>query len=313
MTDPSIAQPPLAAHSPLPRPTGWRQDGRLYAILAAGGFSLKAVFVKLAYAAGPVDALTLLAMRMLLALPLFAWLAICAPRGSQLLDRRTLLRIGLLACIGYYLSSLYDFIGLSFISTGLERLILYVYPTLVVMLGAWLQRRRPSAALWRSLAVCYAGLLLAFGHDLGQQGDSQDVLIGGAWIVAAALVYALYMLGVGELIPRVGSLRLTGLTGMASCLWVLAHWALFGEPARLLALPGEVWLNAALMALLSTVLPIWWLARAIQRLGPGPAAAAGSIGPILTMLAAWLLLGEAISPLQLAGMALVIIGVARLR
>lgn len=289
------------------------RDGRLYAVLAAGGFSLKAVFVKLAYAAAPVDALTLLAMRMLLALPLFAWLALAAPRGSQALDRRTLLQIGLLACIGYYLSSLYDFIGLSYISTGLERLILYVYPTLVLLLGAWLQRRKPAAQLWRALAICYAGLLLAFGHDLSQQGDFSDVLVGGLWIFAAALFYALYMLGVGELITRVGSLRLTGLAGMASALWVLTHWALFGQPGALMAQPAGVWWNALLMALLSTVLPIWWLAQAIQRLGPGPAATAGSIGPVLTLAAAWLLLGEAVSPLQLAGMALVMVGVARIR
>lgn len=313
MSDHGTAHTPHAAISPLPRTAGWRQDGRLYAILAAGGFSLKAVFVKLAYAAGPVDALTLLAMRMLLALPLFAWLAFSAPRGSQPLDRRTLLQIALLACIGYYLSSLYDFIGLTYISTGLERLILYVYPTLVLLFGAWLQRRKPPARLWRALAICYAGLLLAFGHDLRQPGDGSDVLIGGLWIFAAALMYALYMLGVGELIPRVGSLRLTGLAGMASALWVLAHWAAFGEPAALFIQPAGVWYNALLMALFSTVLPIWWLAQAIQRLGPGPAATAGSIGPVLTLAAAWLLLGEAVSPLQLAGMALVMVGVARIR
>lgn len=294
-------------------PSHMLRDGRLYAVLAAGGFSLKAVFVKLAYAAAPVDALTLLAMRMLLALPLFAWLALAAPRGSQALDRRTLLQIGLLACIGYYLSSLYDFIGLSYISTGLERLILYVYPTLVLLLGAWLQRRKPAAQLWRALAICYAGLLLAFGHDLSQEGDFSDVLVGGLWIFAAALFYALYMLGVGELITRVGSLRLTGLAGVASALWVLIHWALFGQPGTLMAQPAGVWWNALLMALLSTVLPIWWLAQAIQRLGPGPAATAGSIGPVLTLAAAWLLLGEPVSPLQLAGMVLVMIGVARIR
>lgn len=297
----------------LPQPASLLRDGRIYAVLAAAGFSLKAVFVKLAYLAGPVDALTLLAMRMLLALPLFAWLALTAPRGSQPLDRRLLLQIGLLACTGYYLSSLYDFIGLSYISTGLERLILYVYPTMVVLLGAWFQRRQPSARLWQALAISYAGLLMAFGHDLGQRGDAGDVLIGGAWIFAAAFVYAVYMLGVAELIDKVGSLRLTGLAGSASCLWVLAHWLLLGEPARMLAMPAGVWHNAIWMALLSTVLPIWLLAKAIQQLGPGGAAAAGSIGPILTMLAAWLLLGEPISVLQLTGMLLVLLGVTRIQ
>lgn len=289
------------------------RDGRVYAVLAAAGFSLKAIFVKLAYAAGPVDALTLLAMRMLLALPLFAWLAFTAPAGGQPLQRKQIAHIALLACIGYYLSSLYDFIGLSYISAGLERLILYVYPTLVLLIGMHFSKQKPSGKLWQALAICYSGLLLAFGNDLQQTSDFRSVLIGGGWIFAAAFVYALYFLGVADLLGKVGSLRLTGLAGMFSCGWVLLHFVLFGQVSQLQAAPVGVWGNALLMALLSTVLPIYWLALAIQRLGPGPAATAGSIGPVLTLLAAWLLLGESISLLQLAGMALVMLGVARIK
>ena len=289
------------------------RDGKVYAVLAAAGFSLKAVFVKLAYAAGPVDALTLLAMRMLLALSLFAWLAFNAPAGGQPLQRKQLAHIALLACIGYYLSSLYDFIGLSYISAGLERMILYVYPTLVLLIGMYFSKQKPSGKLWQALAICYSGLLLAFGNDLQQKSDFGTVLIGGAWIFAAAFVYALYYLGVAELVGKVGSLRLTGLAGMFSCGWVLLHFVLFGQTSQLLTANAGVWGNALLMALLSTVLPIYWLALAIQRLGAGPAAAAGSIGPVLTLFAAWLLLGESVSLLQLAGMALVMLGVARIK
>lgn len=289
------------------------RDGKVYAVLAAAGFSLKAVFVKLAYAAGPVDALTLLAMRMLLALPLFAWLAFTAPAGGQPLRPKQIAHIALLACIGYYLSSLYDFIGLSYISAGLERMILYVYPTLVLLIGMYFSKQKPSGKLWQALAICYSGLLLAFGNDLQQKSDFGTVMIGGAWIFAAAFVYALYYLGVAELVSKVGSLRLTGLAGMFSCGWVLLHFALFGQTSQLVTANAGVWGNALLMALLSTVLPIYWLALAIQRLGPGPAAAAGSIGPVLTLFAAWLLLGESVSLLQLAGMALVMLGVARIK
>lgn len=289
------------------------RDGKVYAVLAAAGFSLKAVFVKLAYAAGPVDALTLLAMRMLLALPLFAWLVFSAPAGGQPLQRKQLAHIALLACIGYYLSSLYDFIGLSYISAGLERMILYVYPTLVLLIGMYFSKQKPSGKLWQALAICYSGLLLAFGNDLQQKSNFGTVLIGGAWIFAAAFVYALYYLGVAELVGKVGSLRLTGLAGMFSCGWVLLHFVLFGQASQLVTANAGVWGNALLMALLSTVLPIYWLALAIQRLGAGPAAAAGSIGPVLTLFAAWLLLGESVSLLQLAGMALVMLGVARIK
>lgn len=289
------------------------RDGKVYAVLAAAGFSLKAVFVKLAYAAGPVDALTLLAMRMLLALPLFAWLAFTAPAGGQPLQSKQIAHIALLACIGYYLSSLYDFIGLSYISAGLERMILYVYPTLVLLIGMYFSKQKSGGKLWQALAICYSGLLLAFGNDLQQKSDFSTVMIGGAWIFAAAFVYALYYLGVAELVGKVGSLRLTGLAGMFSCGWVLLHFALFGQTSQLYTASAGVWGNALLMALLSTVLPIYWLALAIQRLGPGPAAAAGSIGPVLTLFAAWLLLGESVSLLQLAGMALVMLGVARIK
>jgi drug/metabolite transporter (DMT)-like permease len=148
---------------------------------------------------------------------------------------------------------------------------------------------------------------------LQQKSDFGTVLIGGAWIFAAAFVYALYYLGVAELVGKVGSLRLTGLAGMFSCGWVLLHFVLFGQTSQLVTSNAGVWGNALLMALLSTVLPIYWLALAIQRLGAGPAAAAGSIGPVLTLFAAWLLLGESVSLLQLAGMALVMLGVARIK
>lgn len=301
------------SNATLSLPVPLLRDGRVYAVLAAAGFSLKAVFVKLAYAAGPVDALTLLAMRMLLALPLFAWLVFSAPAGGQPLQPKQLAHIALLACIGYYLSSLYDFIGLSYISAGLERMILYVYPTLVLLIGMYFSKQKPSGKLWQALAICYSGLLLAFGNDLQQKSDFSSVLIGGGWIFAAAFVYALYYLGVAELVGKVGSLRLTGLAGMFSCGWVLLHFVLFGQTSQLVTANAGVWGNALLMALLSTVLPIYWLALAIQRLGPGPAAAAGSIGPVLTLFAAWLLLGESISLLQLAGMALVMLGVARIK
>ena len=147
-------------------------DGRFYAVLSAAGFSLKAIFVKLAYAAGPVDALTLLAMRMGLALPLFVWL-LWWSRGSgegalSLLDGGRVLLLGML---GYYLSSLFDFYGLELISAGLERLILFSYPTLVLLLQALVMRERPSRRMLLAIGLCYLGLAVAFVHDLGSAGS----------------------------------------------------------------------------------------------------------------------------------------------
>lgn len=292
----------------------WSSDGRLYAVLAAAGFSCKAVFVKLAYSASPVDPVTLLALRMGFALPLFVWLIWRSSGGSTVrLGSADAVRIAMLGCVGYYLSSLFDFYGLTYITAGLERMILYLYPTLVLLLQTWLTRQRPDPRAWQAMAICYSGLGIAFAHDLYQSGHSVNVVTGAAWVFASAVTYAMYYLGTGKLVGRIGSTRLAGLAGSASCVLVLAHFLLFGRPHSLTALPLAIWGNAALMALFSTVLPVWWLSLAIQRMGAGQAAAIGTMGPVLTVFAAWLLLDESLSMLQLMGLALVMFGVTRLK
>lgn len=291
----------------------WLDDGRFYAVLAAAGFSLKAIFVKLAYAAGPVDPLTLLALRMGIALPLFLWLIWKSGHGSQArLTAADLGRIVLLGCFGYYLSSLFDFYGLVHITAGLERMILYLYPTMVLLMQALLMRRAPAPRAWQAMAICYAGLAIAFAHDL-QQGQGANVMVGSAWVFACAVTYAMYYVGTGSMVGRVGSTRLAGLAGSASAVLVLGHFLTFGQVQALSTLTPEVWMHATLMAVLSTVLPVWWLSLAIARMGAGQAAAIGTLGPVLTVLAAWALLGETLSLLQLAGLALVMFGVARLK
>jgi drug/metabolite transporter (DMT)-like permease len=289
-------------------------DGRFYAVLSAAGFSLKAIFVKLAYAAGPVDALTLLAMRMGLALPLFVWL-LWWSRGTgqgalSLLDGGRVLLLGML---GYYLSSLFDFYGLELISAGLERLILFSYPTLVLLLQALVMRERPSRRMLLAIGLCYLGLAVAFVHDLGSAGSRAQVIQGSAWVFASAVTYALYYFGTGVMVRRVGSMRLTALAGGASALMVLVHYGIRGDVAELSALPVQIWLYALLMAVLATVLPIYWMALAIQRMGASHTAAVGNLGPVLTLFAAWLLLGEVVSVYQVAGLGLVLFGVSRLR
>ncbi|MDH0892891.1 MULTISPECIES: DMT family transporter [unclassified Pseudomonas] len=289
-------------------------DGRLFAVLSATGFSLKAIFVKLAYAAGPVDALTLLALRMGLALPLFAWL-LWLSRGErgEAVGAADVARILLLGLLGYYLSSLFDFYGLEHISAGLERLILFTYPTLVLLLQALVLRERPSLRTLLAMGVCYAGLGIAFVHDVGVAEAGSDVMVGAAWVFASAVTYALYYFGAGVMLRRLGSMRLAGLAGGASSLMVLVHYGVAGDTAQLASLPLSVWGFAAAMALCSTVLPIYWMALAIQRMGPTQTAAVGNLGPVLTLLASWAVLSESVSLYQLAGLGLVLLGVSRLK
>lgn len=290
------------------------QNGSLYAVLAALGFSFKAIFVKLAYAAGPVDAVTLLALRMGLSLPLFAWLVWASRRPASIpLTLGDGFRVAVLGLLGYYLSSLFDFYGLQFISAGLERLILFTYPTLVLVFQAIAMRERPTPRTLLAMGLCYLGLGIAFVHDLGAAGGGHAVLVGSLWVFASAVTYALYYSGTGMMLKRMGSMRMAGLCGSASSLMVLAHYLLVADVTQLAQLPAAVWADAAMMALFSTVLPIYWVALAIQRLGPTHTAAVGNLGPVLTMLASWAILSEAISGYQIAGLVLVLLGVSRLK
>ncbi|BBR53775.1 MULTISPECIES: DMT family transporter [Pseudomonas] len=289
-------------------------NGGVYAVLAALGFSFKAIFVKLAYAAGPVDAITLLAMRMGLALPLFAWLTwLSRGQSAAKLGLGDGLRVAGLGLLGYYLASLFDFYGLQYISAGLERLILFTYPTLVLVFQAIALRERPTLRTLTAMGLCYLGLGIAFVHDVSVAGVGEQVVLGSLWVVASAVSYALYYSGTGIMLKRMSSMRLAGLCGIASSLMVLAHYLLVADIGQLWQQPLAIWIHAGLMAVFSTVLPIYWVALAIQRLGPTHTAAVGNLGPVLTMLASWAILSEQISGYQLAGLALVLYGVTRLK
>lgn len=290
------------------------QNGSLFAVLAALGFSLKAIFVKLSYAAGPVDAVTLLAMRMGLSLPLFIWLVwFSRQQDSAPLTLGNGVRVLLLGALGYYLSSLFDFYGLQYISAGLERLILFIYPTLVLIFQAIVQRERPTLRTLAAMGICYFGLGIAFVHDLSVSGMGSQVILGSLWVLASAVTYALYYSGTGMMLKRMSSMRLAGLAGTASSIMVLAHYLMVADTSQLRHLPSAVWINAGLMAVFSTVLPIYWVALAIKRMGATQTAAVGNLGPVLTVLASWALLSEAISIYQIAGLALVLFGVSRLK
>ncbi|MBF7729066.1 DMT family transporter [Pseudomonas sp. N040] len=282
--------------------------GIALAVLAAFGFSFKAIFVKLAYAAAPVDAVTLLTLRMTFALPVMLWASLWLCRAAPPLQRRDwglLLALGLL---GYYGASILDFIGLQYISAGLERLILFVYPTITVLIGVFalgkhLERRQVGALL-----LSYAGIGLAFAHDLQVASDIRPVLIGAAFVFGSALSYALYSVGAEIAIHRIGTIRFAALALIVSAIATQLHFVLT-QPFSALIQPLPVYVHAAAMAIFSTVLPVFWLAAAVQRIGAARAVLIGTLGPILTIVFAWLLLAEPVSFLQLLGAGLVLGGV----
>lgn len=283
--------------------------GLIFAVLGAVGFSFKAILIKLAYPYG-VDAITLLALRMGMSLPFFIALGWQDQRRRQpapLTGRDVLLLLGL-GTSGYYLASYLDFLGLHYISAALERLILFAYPTLVVVLSALFLGKPITRRAMACIALCYAGIALALAHDLTITGTARDVWIGGSLVFASAVSYALYLMGNGQAVVRLGAARTTAWASTAACVLCLAHFALT-RPLGLLVQPAPVLLLAAAMALFSTVLPVWMVSEAMRRLGAGPVSLIGTLGPVITLFLGWLILTEPIGLFQLLGGSLVVAGV----
>ena len=281
--------------------------GVTFAVLAALGFSVKAILVKLAYA-DAVDAVTLLALRMLFSVPFFLAIALWsgANQGTAPLEKRDWLLVLALGLIGYYLSSLLDFLGLQFISAGLERLILFLYPTLVVMLSAILLKRPIQRREVVALCLSYAGVALALAHDISLK--QSGILLGASLVFASTLSYSTYLVGAGHAIARIGAVRFTAYAMTVACAASVLQFSLI-HPWSALLRSARVYELSFAMAIISTVLPAFLAAASMRRIGSSHAALIGSIGPIATIYLAYVFLGEAFSGLQIAGALLVIAGV----
>ncbi|CAN5333411.1 DMT family transporter [soil metagenome] len=293
---------PTSTASP-PKPL-W--PGLLLAGFGAIAFSGKAIIVKLAYR-HDVDAVTLIMLRMFFALPLFVALALWAGRGKPALTRRDWIAIIGLGFSGYYLASFLDFAGLAYISASFERLILYLNPTIVLLVGWLLFKRRVSARQLIALAVSYAGVALVFGQEMHLQGA--HVLLGAALVFGSAISYALYLAFSGEEVRRLGALRLTGLATTVACLFCIAQFLLLRPLDSVLALAPEVLWLSVLNATACTFAPVLMVMMAIERVGAALAAQMGMIGPMSTILMGVVLLGEPFTPWVAAGTVLVIGGV----
>jgi len=281
----------------------------MLALAGATAFSAKAIIVKLAYRYG-VDAVTLIMLRMLLALPLFLALAWWAGRGREPLSGRDWRVVCGLGFCGYYLASFLDFAGLQYISASLERLILYLNPTLVMLLGWLLFKRRVSRQQLTAFAISYVGILVVFGAELSLEG--RDVVLGSVLVFGSALSYAVYLLYSGQEVQRLGSLRLTGLATSVACVLCIVQYLVLRPVGTALTLPAEVWGLSVLNAVGCTFLPVLMIMMAIERVGASVASQAGMVGPVFTILMGVWLLGEPFTVWVAAGTALVMAGVALL-
>jgi drug/metabolite transporter (DMT)-like permease len=279
--------------------------GIVIALTGAILFSTKAIVAKLLYRY-QLDAVTVIAFRMLFSLPFFAVMAMVFSLRGPALSSRDRWRIIGLGVAGYYLSSFLDFLGLQYITAGLERLILFLTPSFVLLISSKILHKRINRSEWLALGTAYAGIVLVFFHDLKQGGS--NVALGAMLVLGAALAYAVYLILSGELVNRIGSLRLVSYAMCVSSGCCIGQFFIL-RPARLLLQPLPVYGLSLVNAVFCTIFPVILTMVAVKRIGAATTSQAGMIGPVSTLfLGAWLL-GEPITVWQLAGTVLVLCGI----
>lgn len=279
--------------------------GLAIAIAGAILFSTKAIVAKLIYRYH-VDAVTLIAFRMLFSLPFFLVVAFWKMRTEIPLSNVERARIVVLGLIGYYLSSFLDFLGLQYITAGLERLILFLTPSFVLLISVLFLKKTISRLEWVALAISYFGMVLVFIHDARVGGA--NVLLGGAFVFGSAVTYALYLLASGEMVRRVGALRLVSYAMCVSSAACILQFIVL-RPIATLIQPIEVYGLSMFNAVFCTVLPVFMTMIAVARIGAGTASQAGMIGPVSTLFLGAVVLNEPITGIQLTGTALVLTGI----
>jgi len=287
---------------------GYRAWGIAFAVLGVLAFSFRPILIKLSYAAHPVSPNTLLFLRMALSLPFFLvigwWLRLQEPA----LTRRDWAAVAGLGFLGYYAASFLDFLGLQYVGAGVGRLILFLYPTLVLTLSFFFFKKRPTRREMASLVMSYAGIALVVSDQIGTSHEGKLFLFGVLLVFASALCYAGYLVAGSQVVRRIGSMRFTAYSMAVATLPALAQFFLL-EPLSALALPASVWLYAIILATVSTVLPLFLQAEALRRIGATEFALVGAVSPVSVAVMSAAGLGEPFGFPQIAGAVLVIGGV----
>ncbi|HSN41515.1 MAG TPA: DMT family transporter [Burkholderiales bacterium] len=296
-----------ARHAGHRKSTTYLAGGLLFAVVGVICFSVRPIFIKLAYAY-VVDPVTLLALRMAFSVPFFIVAALWTRRDGRRgrLTRRDIAAIAALGLLSYYAASFLDFLGLQYISAGLGRLLQFIYPTLVVLLSALFLGKRPTRRDIAALLLTYFGLLLVFWHALG--GEQRNLWLGAVFIFASATCYATYLVAGSEVIARVGSARFTAYAMIVASAACIAQFIAL-RPLSALDLPLPVYGWAAAMAIGSTVIPGFLVSEALRRIGANRVAIIGALGPVTAIALGYLGLDEIMTPLQIIGAAFVLLGV----
>lgn len=299
MTKSAIASPAI----PITRPA--LLAGLSIAIGGAVLFSTKAIVAKLLYRY-QLDAVTVIAFRMLFSVPVFALIAVWQMRTQPALRSKDRWKLVFLGLIGYYVSSMFDFLGLQYISVGLERLILFLTPTFVLLFTSIFLKRHISRVEWLALAISYCGIVLVFWHDL--HSGMKAVVLGSSLVLGSAISYAIYLLQSGELVRRIGSVRLVSYAMCVASAACIAQFFVLRAPETLIQ-PAQVYWLSLVNGIFCTILPVFMTMAAVQRIGAATASQAGMVGPVSTLFLGALILGEPITAIQLGGTALVMAGI----
>jgi drug/metabolite transporter (DMT)-like permease len=284
--------------------------GVLIVLLGSIMFSTKAVFVKLAYQYD-INSVTLLMFRMLFALPFYIAIAFVSSKkkNDYQVTKKDIQSILLLGIVGYYMASFLDFQGLKYISASLERLILFTYPTIVLLIGVFFYKEKITRHQIAALVLAYIGISIVF---LGNDDSSitfDNLLLGSAYVLGCAIAYAIYLVGSGRIIPRLGTWRYTSYVLIVACVFVILHYLVANRGIGSLDFPLQVYIYAMLMATLSTVIPTLLISEGIRLIGASNASIVGSAGPISTITLAYIFLGERLTLIQMFGGILVLSGV----
>ena len=284
-----------------------RRRGILLTLVGAALFSTKAVFVKLAYAyeVAPIE---LLGLRMAISLPFFLTVGAVQMRRVKPdveMDARAVAAAILVGLVGYYVASFTDFAGLRYISAGMERIILFIYPTMVLVAQRAFFGTRTTTMQWVARGISYAGIVLAFSQ--GDTSAGSDFYRGAVLVLLSAAAYSAYVIGSGRMTPRYGTVRFTTVAMVAAAFGVLAHVVLSGHSLFGQAAPVYGW--SVVIAIACTVVPTYLVADGIKHAGAGDAAIIGAIGPVVTIGLEYYALPDRLTPLQLVGGAMVVAGV----
>lgn len=284
--------------------------GFVIALVGAILFSTKAIMVKLAFAEIKVDALSLLTLRMIFSLPFYlvAAFMISNKEGNVRMSARQWLHLVLLGLFGYYLSSLFDFMGLQYISAGLERLILFLYPTFVVLINVIYYKQKITRNQKLALLLTYTGIGVAYFGELKFDTANPDFFWGSFLIFLCSITYSAYIVGSGRMIPKVGATKFTAYAMLSATAGIFIHFLMRGEYSVLVESKGLWWYGLSL-AIVATVIPTFMLSAALKKIGSNNVAIISSIGPVSTIVQAHYFLGEHMFLEQIAGTVLVVAGV----